>query len=342
MKRTIPFLLATVVAGVVYAQTPVGLDALSDDRLLNELASRRLTTLLERAFEVNNTPKDKREGVTTLIALQQLSDPAERLSSKQRSELIGKVVRGIEQALPSLTDGTMLMQQAKTIIAAGTERPRNTLEYWGPNPVTMAELKPIAQVVSKIYAKASVEYKKQEEKLANQVNNPNDPRLAEIDKLMNLAILAEFSQKMSDYTLALSMDPKNPNEAAARSQLITDALTYLKQWDNPDSQIQPTVKIAMAKYNMLKADFPEAKKLFDEVINDKGQIKPAPTPFEQYEARYFNTQSEVLAGNLDAAQKEISQLESWEKANLPKDDSVQKGVAAALSMLQFRLHSKAA
>ena len=61
-----------------------GLDSLSDDRLISELASRGMTTLLERAFEVNNVPPQQRQGMRTLVALRQLSDA--KLTASQRRE----------------------------------------------------------------------------------------------------------------------------------------------------------------------------------------------------------------------------------------------------------------
>ncbi len=339
MNRSLCFILVGLITSSVFAQSaPVGLASLSEDRLLNELANRRLTVLLDHAFSVDKTPKDKRDGVMTLIALQQLADPAEKLNRKERQEVIHKVIAGIEQALPNMTDGTTLMQQAKTIIAAGTDPHLNTLEYWGTNPAKMAELKPIAETVSKIYAKAVAEYQKQETDLANKINSPTDPRLEQVEKIGQLIVLAQFSSKMFDYTLATSMDPANP----ARAKIIDEAIKYLKQWDNADSQVQPVVKNATAKFHMLKGDFETAKKVFDEVINDKGGLIPAPNIYQRYEARYFSAQCDVLAGKLDAAQKGITDLETWEKASLPKDPAAQKGAAAALSMLQFRLHSKAA
>src|SRR5947208_987314 len=72
-----------------------GLDSLTDDRLMNELAARGLNSLLDRAFEVNNVPKAEQEGRRTLLALRQLSDPsAAKLTAKQRQELIRKVSAG--------------------------------------------------------------------------------------------------------------------------------------------------------------------------------------------------------------------------------------------------------
>jgi hypothetical protein len=42
-----------VIAGTSLLAAPEGLDSLSDDALMNELAARNLNTLLDRAVDVN-------------------------------------------------------------------------------------------------------------------------------------------------------------------------------------------------------------------------------------------------------------------------------------------------
>src|SRR3954467_11820637 len=79
-----------------FAQTtaPAGLETLSDERLISELASRGLTNLLDRAFEVNKVPPPQRDGMRALVALRQLSDS--KLTVAQRRALVGKIAAGIE------------------------------------------------------------------------------------------------------------------------------------------------------------------------------------------------------------------------------------------------------
>src|SRR2546429_2727378 len=95
------------------ATAPSGLDSLTDDRLISDLASRGLTSLLDRAFEVNHVPPAQRDGMRTLVALRQLSDPG--LTATQRRALVNKIAAGIEAALPSLTDPRTMMEQAKAL-----------------------------------------------------------------------------------------------------------------------------------------------------------------------------------------------------------------------------------
>src|SRR5207248_1723318 len=122
-------------AGSSLAQTSkptgAGLDALNDDRLMNELAARGMTGLLDRAFEVNHVPRAEQEGRRTLIALRQLSEKGAQLNARQKQEIIQKVVAGIEQALASMRDPETLMKQAKVLTEEGADPLVNTLEYWG-------------------------------------------------------------------------------------------------------------------------------------------------------------------------------------------------------------------
>src|SRR5688500_14097248 len=51
-----------------------GLGNLNDDALISELASRGLDSLLDRAFDVNNVPADRRAGIKAFGALRELTD----------------------------------------------------------------------------------------------------------------------------------------------------------------------------------------------------------------------------------------------------------------------------
>jgi hypothetical protein len=76
-------------SAVSFAQTTrEGLDAVSDDALMNELASRGLDSLLERAFEMNKVPESERQGRRTLLALARLTDPGAKLSAVQRQRIV--------------------------------------------------------------------------------------------------------------------------------------------------------------------------------------------------------------------------------------------------------------
>ena len=120
------YLCASVVPLSSFAQTTQpsdGLDALSDDALLEELASRGLDSLLDYAFAANRVPPEKQNGVRTIIAMRRLGDPSSKLTAQQRSKLVADVVRGIELALPTMHDPKLMMRQASDLIAAGVIDP---------------------------------------------------------------------------------------------------------------------------------------------------------------------------------------------------------------------------
>src|SRR5688572_25512168 len=115
MSKLCAIILLLACADQVFCQTTqqyrTGLDTLRDDRLISELASRGLSDLLDRAFEINNIPDDKRAGIRAMMALEQLKED-ENLSPVRRRELIGSIAAGIEQALPLLDEPQAIVQQA--------------------------------------------------------------------------------------------------------------------------------------------------------------------------------------------------------------------------------------
>ncbi|HEV2295582.1 MAG TPA: hypothetical protein VGR35_17165 [Tepidisphaeraceae bacterium] len=311
---------------------PTGLDALSDDRLMTELANRGLEPLLERAFVVNKVPREKQEGIRTLIALRELSDPHARLTARERQERIGKIVGGIEQALPGMNDPRVLMQQASVLIKHGVERDVNTLEYWGENPRTQAALRPVAQVVVKLLEKAAAVAEKQAETVANQLKGLDDPRAALAEELSNLAISAAYTKAMSDYYVALSIDRAD----AKRKQIATAAIDALAEFDTPETEVQPIVRNRMAKLHMAAGNYSQARELFRSVA-DGTDVKPPPDVAMQYEARYFAAVCDVLARKPDEAAKALNDLLAWQKTALPP--AAEKGAAAAAAMLEYRIQS---
>jgi len=289
---------------------------------------------LERAFVVYKVPKEKQDGIRTLGALRELSDPKSKLTPRERLDRIGKIVGGIEQALPSMNDPKVLMQQASVLIKSGVERDVNTLEYWGENTKTQASLRPIAEVVVKLLDKASKAAEKQAETIANQIKGLDDPRAAQSEEFMALATSANYTRAMSAYYVALAMDKADPR----RKDIATAAIDTLAEFDNPESEVQGVVRNRMAKLNMVAGNFDKAKGLFKSVADGK-DVKPPPDIAMQYEARYFSAVSDVMARKPQDAARSLEELLVWQKESLPQDERTQKGAAAASTMLQYRIHA---
>jgi hypothetical protein len=333
-------ILLLLVPLAVRAQTQpsaTGLDAISDDKLMNELAARGMTTLLDRAFEVNKIPRAQQEGRRALIALQQLTDPSAKLSARQKQELITRVTAGIEQALPSIRDAETLMQQAQVLIHAGSDPLVNTLEYWGETPATQAQLRPIAEVVEKLFERAGAVASDELNAAASKVRGPQDPAAARLDQLEKLANIATYNARMSDYTLAISIDRADPR----RREIAQRAIDYLKDLDVPEESVRPAVRLQIAKLSLLIADYGNARKLFDSLTGSGGveQITPKPDFAQLYQAHYFRAIADVLDGKDADAQKSLDALVQWQRTNLPNDPGTQQSIAAATSILQYRIHA---
>jgi hypothetical protein len=310
-----------------------GLDSLSDEKLMNELATRGLSNLLDHAFEVNHVPLAEQESRRAILALQTLSDPTKKVSAQQRQQLLNKIAAGIEQMLPTMHDPEALLTQAKVLVDQGESRDVNTLEYWGENLSVMSQLRPIALAVGKMFDRAAELAQQEVNAKAANVNPANTTLMAQLDKLDQLQNLATYSARMNDYAIALSLDPSDPQ----RKDVADGAIKYLKDLDTEDQPVRAVVHIRIAKLNMVKGDYATARSLFDEML--KPGFKPAPAVGQIYEAKYFRAVTEVLDKKPDAAKKAMSDLANWQQTNLPPDKQTQEGAAAALAMLEYRLDS---
>jgi hypothetical protein len=314
-----------------------GLDSLNDDALLTELGSRGMTTLLNRAFDVNNVPVAARQGELALIAISQLNDPSNKLTSAQKRTLVAEAVGGIQQALPSLTDPKALMKAATVLINESVEKDVNTLEYWGDNAKTQSQLQPVVQAVIKMLDRANQLATDAANSAANLIKSPDDKlAMDRYEKLNNLALTAEYTKNLVNYDLALSLDAADPQ----RKKIAQDTTDYLKQFDDPTQPVRALVDVRMAKLYMISGDFADAHKFFDLVIAaDPKEFPTKPEAAQQYEARYFSAVADLLAQKPDDAQRRLDDLDSWQGANLPNDPASVKGAAAALAMLKYRIQS---
>ncbi|MGH7214948.1 MAG: hypothetical protein ACREIT_09310, partial [Tepidisphaeraceae bacterium] len=142
---------------------------------------------------------------------------------------------------------------------------------------------------------------------------------------------ALYTRHMVDYYLALATDKADPN----RNKVIDAAIEFLKQYDTPDTQVQPLVRTRIGKMLVLKGDYEEAKKLLDSIGAAAEEIQPRPDVGQQFEARYFSVLADLAQQEWEAVDKGIKDLTEWSKANI-KDENAHKGATAAISMLQYR------
>ena len=324
--------LALLIALPTRAQ-PSGLDSLSDDRVMNELAARGLDTLLNRAFDVNHIPPSEQDGRRAILQLQKLADPSVHLTVAQRQELLSKISTGIASALPSMRDPQALLQLAGAMVEQGVSRDVNTLEYWGDNLTVMSRLKPVAETTGKLYDRAAELAAQQVNTLSAQITGPNNALMPQLEKADQLQNLATYNARMNDYAIALSLDPADPQ----RKQVADTAIEYLQSLDTEDQPVRALVHLRIAKLKMSEADYDDARQLFDQMA--KPDFKPAPAVAQAYEARYFRAVVEVLDKKVAAAKKLLADLLTWQQTNLPADKASQDGAAAAAAILEYRIDS---
>ncbi|MBV8781656.1 MAG: hypothetical protein JO353_09680, partial [Phycisphaerae bacterium] len=314
-----------------------GLNALNDDALMTELGVRGLNTLLQHAFEVDKVPPDVQQGQLAMIALARLADPATKLSDSQKRALVSQALAGLEKALPSLKDPKSLMRAASALITESIAPDENTLEYWGENPTTEAQLNPVVLATIKILDQAHTIAAAGAEKAANEIKDPNDKvDIARYEEANNLAMTAEYTKNLVNYDLILSTDRADPT----RKTFADSTIKYLKDFDTADQPVRALVDLQIAKIFMAVGDVPHAHAMFAQLIAAKpDDYSTPPTIQQQYEARYFDAVATVLAHDPDSAEKALDNLIAWQNANLPKDEAAQKGASAAAAMLKYRIES---
>jgi tetratricopeptide (TPR) repeat protein len=310
-----------------------GLDALSDEVLLNELADRGLETLLERAMDQNKVPDSRRDAIRAPMALRTLDDPASGLTALQQRELLLRVAKGMEATLPTISDPVLLQKQAVLLLTRGVvQRDLNLLEYWGEHLAVQAQLRPIAEVVSKMLRRAEELAQAAAEEAQNRIRSPEDSAARRFEQMDQLAQTARYTRHLSDYMLALSMDRAD----AKRAALCREALEHLAEYDTEDNPERALLRVRMGKLALAGGDLARARELFDAVLAGS-----SPPPV-QYEARFFRALVEVLSRNLPAAGRRIEELADWQQEAFGDDPASSAGADAALSMLRYRLHSASA
>ena len=309
--------------------TQPGLASLSDERLLNELAARGLSQLLDRAFEVNNIPAAEQEARRTMLALQQLADGKANFTRAQQQALLARVTSGIDAALPKMADPEAMMQQARVLIDAGATRQIDTLELWGDNLATRQALKPVARTIGALYDRAAEAAGQLVESIGNQPN----PDAQRLEQMYNLQQLATFNARMSDYLLAMGLEPAS----GERTSIADRGINYLKLLDTPDQPIRPAVRLRIGKLQMARNDFSSARQSLSPLASDDA-FEPKAAPIERYQAFFFLVANELAARNSTAAQTELDRLLQWQSTNLSGDANTRASAEAASKMLQYRIH----
>lgn len=297
---------------------------------MNELANRGLDSLLDRYFETHHTPDAQQKAIRSSAALRDLNNP--KLTYAQKEQRVRQVAEGINTILSGIKDPERLGQDAGLLLDNGVLPDATLLERWGESPSTQARLRPVADAVYKMLGQASKEAGNQAQALSSRITPGNQTTVgAQWQKLDTMAQMAQYGQNMMVYYLVLAL-PKEQRPAVAEP-----AIKYLAQFDNPESGVQPRVRLVLGKLDLALGQYEQAIKLLDSVAKPEKEIQPVPDPGMQYEARYTATIARMLSGNPQEAQKELEGLIAWQQGAMPKDADAQKLLSANAAVLQYRI-----
>lgn len=295
------------------APSHAGLDSVDERTLEAELARRGVTNLLDYSFKANNVSEVDQKTIRTLAALGEVRDKNAKVSNAMKIARVRDLAQGIDQVLPTLKDPADMMMTAGTLKEYGVDPEVDTIENWGPDPITVSQLKPAADAMLKLMSKAATVSQKEMDDAAKLITGANnDPAAARWTKFNTLFNTATYNAAMAQYSAVLG-----ETDPAARQAKAKAGIEALTPFDSADSNVQPRIRLAIGKLKMASGDYAGAKAAFGSLLTDN-TISPQPNPFELYDARYFSVVADVLAGDLAAAQKEKPALDQWQAKDFPK------------------------
>ncbi|MEM8875778.1 MAG: hypothetical protein AAGD32_16145 [Planctomycetota bacterium] len=303
-----------------------GLDALPEDRVLAELASRNLETLLNRAFDELDVPEDQRKAYSVTVALSRLRDDAATMSVNDKRRAVASIVDGIDELLPTMNDPQLLAEQGNILVVHGILDDASDLEYWGPNPTIQARLRPTVQTAVDLYQKALTISELRLAQLENQIDGPTDTAdIQRYQQMDNLYRTAEYTRQVLNYYLALSLDSADPQ----RQILAENFMDYLRPFVSVNTSGELYYANFFGKTSIVAGT---DSALVDGIAALNAVIDSAPTDVadnpdaatyarsQKYEAHYAKTIALLESGDLAAAKLQSSALDRFVTAEMGDDD----------------------
>jgi len=321
-------------AAAAAAETKPGLLGVleNDGPVIAELVRRELTSLEEYLYEKNKVPPDQRLKYKSVIMVRRLDD--KNLAGKALAEVVRAVALGVDNILPTLKTPEEMLNLAASLTLKGAARPLNLLEYWGEEPRTQAELRPIAEAVVKLYQAGVAAAEEKRRRIEAQITAANQAAMAKVwQDAENLVVRGRYNLGCAYYPLALSIDRADPK----RVEACRAGMEILREYENPDYEIVPAAKIMLAKLSMTlgtKEGIAEARQKLQEAIREKSANWA-----QQFEARYFMAVADLLERDPAAARKALAELEKFTRGSQAPSEDALKGATAAVEMLRFRIHS---
>ncbi len=318
--------LITLSSSVALAQddSGKGLDSLSDDRLLTDLARRNVKSLLNRALEINKTPSSKKDAILASGALNRLQND-ETITLVERRRLVADYIKAAPELMKQIRDPQSLMADASVLIDHGVLTDQRLLEYFGSNSTVMNRLKPVVETVSKMLLRS----RELSDEAASKAQQNWPAGKAAWERADNQATIAEYTRNILAYSAALAMDRSNDE----RERLLQSASEYLDGFDNEENPNRADLKFYLGKINMERTG-PEAlenaRQCFAYTIMKGAQDNIG----QQFEARFFVVVTELNARASDPALKSLQSLEEWSRQKKLID---QPETIAAISALKYRV-----
>jgi hypothetical protein len=329
------FICGSFLASASYAQ---GLSAFNDDALLVDLARRNQTALLERAFELANTPADRRDAIRATADLARLKTDARRMPVDDRVAMTTRVVNGLNATLEATSDPIRLAEQADALLASSVAIDVNTLEYWGPSLATQAQLKPVVETVIRLLIRVEQLSFERAGQIAERANPGDAAQMKRLEEAERLGEIAQQTRALAGYYLALCYEPTDPK----RSETAAASIAFLEGFDVDGNPARANLKIVLGKLHAVRGDFDKARAQLDAAValTDTGEARVGEAHAGEagaFEARYFRAVVEVLGRDVEAARRQYDALSTWLKANPPADPSSEAAIRTANALLEYRI-----
>ena len=299
---------------------PTGLDAIGDEKLLNELAAREQETLLNRAFETTKTPPEAQKALRGRMTLLRLKDhpPTDLLETRK---LVATYVDALPQLLPGINDPAALIGDANLLIDFGVAADQTVLEYFGPSPGAISRLRPTSAAVRALLEKAAAR--------ADAAATAATENWPAMEKAWDVAdeqkTIARYTRAIVAYPAALATGKAD----AGRDKMIAEALATLAEFDTDDNPDRASVKFYSAKLNLARGT-PASLKLAAEGFAYAIAKGKADDVRQQFDARLLMGSVHLL--QRQSADADVAELRRW--AQSVRLDAQQLDVA--LSGVRYR------
>jgi hypothetical protein len=312
-------------AAAASASSAGAADKALEDKLLGALAGREMDSLLDYYFKKNNVPADRQATIRSIAAWREMNNP--NLPAARRRQLLQDGIKGIRAFVQSTKDTELLMMRAGQLIEFGMKGQINQIEYFGESPKAQAELNEAAEAVMKLLDRTIEECEAQAAAAVAGQTRPNPQVMAKWQALDDRMNTAKYTKAFSSYGLALSLDAADPR----RKEVAEAALTYLKEFEDPQYGVAAAVKLQMGRLNIAKGDAAAAVAKFNEASKAPGLDKSG-----QYEALLVITLANLTAKKADAAAAALGEVRQWVMVNMQGEDA--KFAAASLGLIDYRIN----